>query len=397
MRREFNSRPRHFYFMSNNFLKATLTLSGVIIGVGTFAIPYAVWQAGILTGVIFLLGLGAIITLIHLMYGEIVLRTKEKHRLPGYIKKYLPSKINAIVSPIPIISLFGVLLIYLIVGGKFLSLLLEPLLRNFFPAANPAIYTLIFFAFGSLVILRDKNVFARAEVVFTLGLIVVALTIFIIGFPVFKLNNIDFSVFSLNKSFLVYGVIFFALTGLSAIPELREMFSDREGARFRKAIILGTFIPVVFYLIFMVAVIGISGNNVSEEAISGLGNILGGKILALGAALGFLATITSFWAVGLTLKKIFWYDYGMNKYAAWVVACFIPLIIYFMGVTSFIPVIEVIGGILGGIEGTILVAVYLRARKFSERSPEYSLNLPSLVYYCIPLLFILVIAYEFIY
>lgn len=397
MRREFNSRPRHTIFMSNNFLKATLTLAGVIIGVGTFAIPYAVWQGGILMGVVFLLGLGAIITLIHLMYGEIVLRTQEKHRFPGYIKKYLPSKISTIISPIPVISLFGVLLIYLIVGGKFLSLLLEPLSRNFFHGSNPAIYILIFFVLGSLVILRDKKIFARAEEIFTLGLIAVGIIIFIIGWSAFNGSNINISDLHFDKSFLVYGVIFFGLTGLSAIPELREMFGNKEGARFKKAIILGTFIPVVFYLIFMIIVIGISGDNISEEAISGLGSVLGSKILVLGAMLGFLATVTSFWAVGLTLKKIFWYDYGMNKYVAWVVSCFIPLIIYFMGVTSFISVIEVIGGILGGIEGTILVAVYLRARKFNERFPEYALNLPNLVYYCIPLLFVLVIAYEFIY
>lgn len=383
--------------MSSNFLKATLTLSGVIIGVGTFAIPYAVWQAGILIGVIFLFAIGALVTLIHLMYGEIVLRTEEKHRLPGYVKKYLPARISSVISIVPIISLFGVLLIYLIVGGKFLSFLLEPLLSGLFISNGPAVYVLLFFILGSLVILRDKNVFARAEEVFTLGLIAVTLVIFIIGFPAFKLNNIDFSVFALKKSFLVYGVIFFSLTGLSAIPELREMFGSREGSKFRKAIILGTFIPIVFYLIFTIGVIGISGNNVSEEAISGLGNILGGKILALGVALGFLATITSFWAVGLTLKKIFWYDYGVNKYTAWVIACFIPLIVYFMGVTNFIPVIEIIGGILGGIEGTILVAVYLRARRLGKRAPEYFINLPNLIYYCIPVVFFLVIIYEFIY
>lgn len=382
--------------MNNNFLKATLTLSGVIIGVGTFAIPYAVRQGGIIMGVVLLAGVGILVTLIHLMYGEIVLRTREKHRLPGYAKQYLPKKISRIVSVMPIVSLFGVLLAYLILGGKFLDLFFAPLFSKSF-SLSPFFYVLIFFLIGSLVILRDKNMFAWAEEIFTGALLLVAILIFAIGIPSFHFNNIDFSVLSIDKSFLVYGVIFFALTGLSAIPELRELFMKDEGGKFKKSIIWGTWIPVVFYFLFMVAVIGISGESTSEEAIRGLGNILGNKILMLGSLLGFLATITSFWAVGLTLKKIFWYDYGVNKYIAWGIACFVPLIVYGMGVTNFVPVMEIVGGILGGIEGTILVAIYLQARKLGNRTPEYSLRLPNLVYYCIPVVFFLIIVYEFIY
>lgn len=383
--------------MNTNFLKATLILSGVIIGVGTFAIPYAVLQGGVAMGIFFLFGLGAVITLIHLMYGEIVLRTESKHRLPGYARKYLPSKIWAVASVVPVISLFGVLLTYLIVGSKFLSFLFRPLVSDSLISSDSFIYVIFFFLLGSLVILRDKNIFARAEEVFTLALIVVAFSIFIIGWPAFQGGNIDFSAWHFDKSFLVYGVIFFSLTGLSAIPELREMFGANEGKMFRKAIVYGTFIPVVFYLVFMIAVLGITGGRTSQEAIDGLGLVLGNKVLILGALLGFLATITSFWAVGLTLKKIFWYDYNINKNVAWVIACGIPLVMYIVGLTNFVSVIEVVGGVLGGIEGSLLVAIYIKARKTGERVPEYSLNLPNLVYYCIPVLFVLIVVYELFY
>jgi len=379
--------------MNNNFIKSILTLAGVIIGVGTFAIPYAAIQSGIFMGIVFLIVLTVIMIMIHLMYGEVVLRTKSKHRFPGYARKYLPRNIGTVVSVIPIISLFGVLLIYLIVGGKFLVHLAEPFVSN----PSPLLFTLIFFVIGSLVILRDKKVFARAEELFTLGIILVAFAIFIIGFPEFKIDNISLDVINLDKSFLLYGIIFFSLTGLSAVPEVREYFKKREGRLFKRSIIVGTMIPAVFYLVFMVGVIGISGAYTSDEAINGLGRILGNKVLLLGSILGFLATITSFWAVGLTLKKIFWYDYGVNKHVAWGIACFIPLAFYIIGVTNFIPVIEVVGGILGGIEGSILVAIYLKAKKQGDRVPEYSLDLPSFVFYCIPLMFALVIVYEVMY
>lgn len=379
--------------MNNKFIKSVLTLAGVIIGVGTFAIPYAVAQSGIFMGIIFLIALTGIMIMVHLMYGEIILRTKSKHRFPGYAKKYLPKSIGTALGVIPVISLVGVLLIYLIVGGKFLTDLTEPFVSN----TNTTLSTLIFFIIGSVVIFKDKKIFSRAEEIFTLGIILVAIIIFIIGFSEFRLDNIHLDVIRLDKSFLLYGIMFFSLTGLSAIPEIREFFREKQGAIFKKSIIVGTIIPAVFYLIFMMGVIGISGVNTTDEAISGLGRILGDEALLLGSMLGFFATITSFWAVGLTLKKIFWYDYGMNKYIAWGIACFVPLALYLIGVTNFIPVIEVVGGILGGIEGSILVAVYLRAKKQSERIPEYSLNVPNFVFYCVPLMFTLVIVYELMY
>ena len=74
---------------NKNFYLAATTLIGTIIGAGIFGIPYVVYQSGIILGVVYLLVLGFITILIHLLYGEIVLRTEAKHRLVGYAEKYL--------------------------------------------------------------------------------------------------------------------------------------------------------------------------------------------------------------------------------------------------------------------------------------------------------------------
>ena len=48
--------------------------------------------------------------------------------------------------------------------------------------------------------------------------------------------------------FLPFGIIMFALNGISGVPLAREVLAGREG-KLRGAIFIGTLIPIVFYLI----------------------------------------------------------------------------------------------------------------------------------------------------
>ena len=67
--------------LNKQFLYATTVLVGTIVGVGIFGLPYVASQSRFIVGLFFLLLLGVIVTLIHLLYAEVVLKTKEKHRL----------------------------------------------------------------------------------------------------------------------------------------------------------------------------------------------------------------------------------------------------------------------------------------------------------------------------
>ena len=64
-------------------------LVGMIIGVGIFGVPYVLSRAGLVPGIFYFIVLGAAIILVHLFYGEAVLRTNGRHRLVGYAEKYL--------------------------------------------------------------------------------------------------------------------------------------------------------------------------------------------------------------------------------------------------------------------------------------------------------------------
>ena len=122
-------------------LQAAAILVGTIVGVGTFGIPYVFAQAGFFVGLGHLAALSAVMLAIHLMYGEIVLRTQEKHRFIGYADIYLGTWGRRIAIPMVVVGIFGTLLAYTIVGGNFTALLFDP-----FVELSTVWWSLIFFA-----------------------------------------------------------------------------------------------------------------------------------------------------------------------------------------------------------------------------------------------------------
>jgi len=371
------------------FLYAIATLIGTIVGVGMFGIPYVVAKSGFLIGLGYLIILGSIILIIHLLYGEVTLRTPGKHRFPGYVQEYLGRKGKSIVTFTSIFGLTGALLAYIIIGGEFLWGLLSPAFGG-----NVIFYSLAFFIFGALCTYFGIRSIGKSELIMVCFLIFVILILFVGTFSSVKIDNLN--TLDLKFMFLPYGVILFALLGASIIPEVREVLQGSE-KKLKKVIFWGAFIPVIIYILFTFLVVGVTGESTSSEALIGLKNILGDKLVSLGLVFGFLAVATSFLTLGLTLKKIYWYDFKINKNISWALASFIPLIFFLAGVNNFIAIIGLTGAVLGGIDGIILILIHRKARVLGKRKPEYSIKLSSWIGYLLILMFSLGIAYQIFY
>lgn len=362
------------------FIFATAVLMSTIVGVGMFALPYAGAQSGFLIGAIFLLFLTAIMTLLHLFYGEIVSRTKEKHRLVGYANTYLGPRGRGVVAFSTIVSFYGSLLVYIIVGGAFLYDVLSPLINLSFD-----IFNLMFFAIGAIAIYFGLKLISELDLLMGLLLIIIVFLFLYFGLP--KIDFANIKEIKWHNAFIPYGVILYSLAGMAAIPEIREILSDNKKG-FKKAIIFGTIIPAVLYFIFMGVVIGLTGSATSSEAISGLVGVLGQKVVLLGALFGFFACLTSFFILGLSLKKTFLYDFKINKNLSWFLACSVPLILFLLGIRSFIPIIAFIGALAGLIEGTIIVLIYKKAKEFGNQAPDYNLKIPDFLRHTVIFIFI---------
>ena len=375
--------------MNRNFFYAIAVLIGTIVGAGIFGIPFVAAQSGFLIGAVFLIVLTGVSLLIHLIYGEIVCRTKEKHRLVGYAEYYLGKKGKAVITFSVLFGLYGALLVYIIISGEFLSTIFSPVLGG-----SAFIYSLMFFAIGALAIFKGLALIERLELIMTLFLILVIFLIFFSGLPNLDVSNLK--TIDLKYFFLPYGVILWALSGGSAIPEIKEILK-KDGKKYKKIIILGTIIPAILYFLFMFIVVGVTGTDTSPEAIKGLIGSLGKGMIILGAIFGALAAMTSFFVVGLVIKKVFWYDYGINKHLSWFLACSIPLIGFLLGLRAFIPIIGFLGVILGAVNGTAIVLIYKKAKKLGDREPEYSLKIPKVITYALIGVFILGLIYQIIY
>lgn len=370
--------------MKNNFYSAVATLIGAIVGVGIFGMPYVVAKAGFWTGIFFLFFLGGATLLLHLIYGEIVLRNQSRCRFVGYAENYLGLKGKVVASLVSVLMRYGALLAYMIVAGKFLSIIFNG--TEFF-------WSLVFFGVGSVAIFFGLKVVSKIEVLMALFLLVVIGLIFIEGF--YKIDYANLTNFNFDNFFLPYGVILWAIGGLPAIPEMKQILKGNTKS-LKKAIVLATLIPLLLYAVFIFVVVGVTGPNTTVEAIEGLVQALERTVL-LGAVFGFLAVSTSFLILGVSLKKIFWYDYNLSPRFSWFLVCIIPLVCYLLEFRNFIAVISFTGAILTGLEGILLVRIYQKIKLKGLRNPEYKLKIPKFLEYTLIFVLLLGIIYQLVY
>lgn len=366
-----------------NFLKALAVFVGTIIGVGIFGLPYVASRAGFFITLFYFLLMSGIVIVIHLIFGEVCLGTKENHRLPGYVNKYLGNGWKNLSFLLIWLGLTGASLAYLIVGGEFLKFLFAP-----YFGGNNLIYTLIFFIAGSYLIFRGIKSISQIEISLLFVFFVILIIFFLKALPFINVNYLK----TIDWKFLTfpYGVILFSLWGSAVVPELKEMLKgDRK--RLKKVIVSGILISAVAYLFFIFIIFGTCGLETSKEAISGFAFTLGNGIIRLGFIFGIIACFTSFLTLGLTLKKVFWYDFGLSKNLSWLIACFLPLFLFLIGMREFIDIIAITGAFAIGGEGIIIVLLY---RAFLKK--KFSQKMNSLLYF-LSLFFIIGIGLQIFY
>src|SRR4030042_4198714 len=167
--------------------------------------------------IIYLCGGAAIVIAIKLVYGEVIIASDGKKRLPGYVNDYFGRKWGILTLVNFLFGLYGSQLAYIIIGGKFLPGLIVPL----FPISQ-FFATMLFFILGSCLLYRGTKSVLNTELFMLIFLVVVIFTFFFICFGKIELTN--FSGYSMDKIFLPYGVVFFSLMGASIIPEIKEIF-----------------------------------------------------------------------------------------------------------------------------------------------------------------------------
>lgn len=348
-------------FFNVRFLEAVGVISGMIIGSGMFALPYAVKVSGLFAAAISSLIAFLFVLLIHLAYGEIVINADDRHRLPGYAKYYLGKWYGHLSKLSQLIGFNMALIIYGALGGIFLGTIF---------GGSAFLWTLIFFAICALILLI-WNIEQIGFINFILAIPLIFVTLVVSFLAVNKGHAANLS-FPGTDPFFSFGVFVFALAGLSVIADARDIFSGSGGENgennksLKSAIITGTILPYCLYAFFITGVLMAAGSLVSGDSISSLAPVLGRVTVKLGALVGLIAVFTSYLALGYDLKEIYKLDFGFGTVWSRALVFLVPVAVFAANLVDSLKLISIVGGLFLAADALFVIFILRRQRLLGE-------------------------------
>jgi len=365
--------------MYKHYFIASTLLLGTIIGAGIFTLPQVFFRTGLLVGLIYLFIFGILTAYIHLMYAEVILRTRGEHELAGYTEYYLGTLTGKIVKITQVLGNAGTLIAYQILGSEFLRLIL-PMLPQYSESV-------LFWALGGVGIVFGVSVIAKGEI-FTNGfMFLIVIAMFVMGLP--HLDTLTWYRGAVEP-FLPYGVVLYALIGQQAVREVISYLRKKKVPVRPVAFIFASFFSVLFCVIFVIATLllyrgaepslNVFGPLVSHLPVIGL----------LGGLLGFANMLDSAWTMGTYFKGILVNDLRLHRLIAIFLVLFVPLFgsIFLQG--KLLWLLGILGGVFAGFEILIILFLWRQAREVTSeggRAPDFSLSFPLLFFWIFILLF----------
>lgn len=363
------------------FLAGISILIGTIIGAGIYGIPYVASKSGFTIALFYILFIGLIVLFINLYLGETVLRTKGKHQLSGYAKKYLGKIGKNFMSFAFIFGIYFALVAYALGIGESFSFL-------FFKNTNYSLlFGLLFSVFMAGFLWKGLKFLKKYEETGVAIILVLLIAIVLTFAKKISLDNL--SGFNFNYLFLPFGVILFAFLGFAVIPEI-NLILKRNKILMKKILIFGTIIPMIIYILFSFIIVGFKGPETPEVATLALGTIF--------IFLGILSMSTAYLALGNALQDHLLYDDYDKKKKAWFLSAIVPIFLFLFikmfNYFSFTKILSIGGAVAGGIMGILILLMIKRAKLLGDRKPEFSIKINWFIIGLLSLVFVLGILRE---
>jgi len=341
-------------------LGGSLLIAGTTIGVGMLALPVVTGPGGFWPSILVYLACWIFMLCTGLLLLEVCSWMPPDTNLISMAQRYL-GRYGKIACWFIYLFLFETVMIAHVVGGGSISS--EILAGKLSPQISLLIYVLLF---SPVVYLGTKAV-DRLNLLMFSGVILSYLLFVFVSY-----KHVDWALLTFknwSKAWLALPVLFTAFTYQVIIPTLMT-YMHRNVKRVRLAILIGTSIPLLVYLVWQVMILGIvpaeGPNGLSEAAAKGqnaitpLRHFLGEtNVYAIGKAFGFFAMTTSYIALslafldfladGLKVKKV-----GLRKVFLCLLIFVPPTIISLINPNIFITAL----GYAGGISCAILFGIY---------------------------------------
>ncbi|MDG6894976.1 aromatic amino acid transport family protein [Volucribacter amazonae] len=293
--------------MKNRILGSALMIAGTTIGAGMLAMPLTSAGMGFTATFLLLIGLWALLTYTGLLFMEVYQTAPRKDvGVASLAEQYfgLPGRILATLSLL--ILLYALLSAYVTGGGSLVAGLLPTIGdEKLTLQIGIILFTVIL---GAFVIIGIKGVDGLTRLLFS-GKIIAFVIVLFMMLPKAKLENLTAIPID-NRLILSAVPIFFTAYGFHVIMASINTYLDADIRRIRTAVIIGTCIPLVAYLLWQLATHGVLTQSefmqiLKEDAtLNGLvkatRQITGSEILGEAVRLfSALALITSFLGVAL--------------------------------------------------------------------------------------------------
>jgi amino acid permease len=370
------------------FWRGLRPLLGSTLGVGFFGLPFACATVGWVMGIALLMTAVMVNTVLLFAYSQIALAQgpRSHGRYIHVVGEYFSGVGKLFIHIVFLALQAGTLLAYIIAGGTFLALLLQPLFGG-----GMAVYAAFFWGAASLSVLAGKR-FVTSLQRYILPLFFVSLGVLAaIAFPAVRGEYL----LHLSPQYIpgVAGVFLLACYSITAIPEVRDAVQGQERLM-DKAIVWGMITVFAVYLLFTAVVVGVTGRATSPESLRGL--MAYSPVLAyVAAAIGVVLVFNAFVNVGIAAKNTLVYDLRVRYLSSWGLVCCVPGALFLLGVRNFVGVLTFTGSVLASLCALFVLWAYERART-SHLLPKYILCLPQWAVFISGLAFFLVLSSLFI-
>ncbi len=323
------------------------------MGVGIFALPYVVAEAGWLTSFCYLVFVIAITVQTHNWYWR-VLQKAEGQRLLGLIGRHGGRVLFFIAFLSIVVGLLLVLATYLVLAGSFFNLL--------FPGQEKIIGVMIIWLLGSLPLLAGVRRLTILESLGALATFFILLGLFSHAlwqggqFPAVPAATANF--------FLPFGPLLFALAGWTALEPIYDTEERKKAGDGFRGVAWGTVLAGFFYVVFVTSIFLLT-SEISSDTISSLSLWPGWERILLsffGLLLITNAYIPIAWEVHTALEK----DLYLGRWA-FVVPMVVPLGLFLMGLNSFFLLVSLVGGLFLSLQYLGIVFVSSRVLVFSKK------------------------------
>ncbi len=363
------------------FLRSIGMMIGAIVGVGVLGLPYAFSQSGVAIGMLELLIIVTLLTFLQLMFAEVCLQTPGKQRLVGLVGTHVGKKWRWVALSAMAIGIWGAMIAYMIVGGRFLHILLEPILGG-----PEIVYSIAVWVIGVALISQGLKFASKIEVPIVIALLF--LFVFIILASTTEITPEHYFTMDISKSFVPYGVILFSAAGVGIVPEMADVLGKKLGRKYLGlSIMIAMAIILLLYTGFALAVVGVTGPETSQTAFDGLVPFFGGGFKVLTLLLGSITILSIFLIIGIELLDTFKFDFKLKHNTSWFLVAIVPIVLFLLGVREFISLVGFIGGVFGGGIGILIALSYWNLKRSKICRDHHCINFPSFLTWAIITLF----------